>query len=1617
MMLMDGGQPRRGGPRLYQYLPAEGAVYAVPSIAPHPAHHLAPPLLPPKEKKKSLSDWLKFGKKSRSDDRQLRELVRSPPVSEYQEPTPATTSALGRSMRYAEAWLADQPRRPPSQFAAPVARPYGTVAARMPPRRPTARAAFDAPPPPGALVYPWETYAPAEYAVPVVATPVDEPPPLPPGVCNCKKSLMESVRGRKKTSCKRCGAEKLTVRQVKARSRAAASPSQYQDPYVAVRRSRLGASDGDLYERPRSQSHERPPAPSPGEYAIPRVDGRLRAGYTRAVDAGWPQPVGYAPGAVAYQASWAAPPMPPSESLDNNYLARESSAQTAQKRRALLQVPCPAPPPPPSKAQVPQTLTTFLPEPPRPKEKQKETKSKEKESESGGVSPDSGSSSLSEDEWSAEESTTPPKRETKQDGIQPLKPPRRKKAAAEEQTETEPNAGARDGGRQRSWRSSKERHSPIISMSDILQVKSILKKTPAADSSSGTSGTDTGSECGAVVPTLAQLKQQRQKRVHFRSHDSLSGDKKGSSGDKKASDKIEDPDDKQHDIVAAITDAYDRVNRTQHDADGEMTSSKEERTKDATASGPEGDVKMTSSGAGAGEVTVSGSTVAIEIGENGQWRTTNVSIATDTEETVLSPAGSPISNKALLFNDTMRLHMPVPRPSVQDVFSPPSSDGGARRSSIGKSNSFRTHLGRPREPPPPPPEKPSPPPAGEAAEPAPVPETSALASSPSAAPIREQPKMELRGTPSTETAQKASAPSSSSKAANSRTSTVPTAAKTKTTTTNRAASKIPTKSPSKSPLKSSSPYAAPVPVTPSRPLNAAPRARPASLSTFSPNAPLTVSGPITELDLGRRRSQAAARGRPSPPARAGLAVAIPQVPVSGSGDSSGGSSADSGRGDSRAGSRDSSTARVPPLHAPQPGTESDRVSVSSEGSDTPPPLPSSAPPPLPSSAPPPLLHTSTSLPSFHTSVSLPTLRGDSPPPLPSSSPPPLDDETSSPAPSPVSSSSSPSTPIVSAETRLQRVLDSIAAEARAVPRTPSEAAPPRSYCSVDAMIEWRTDEPEPDHIYEEIPERRQRPRLRALLQTVTGSPALPARRTSMFGGASRAEILSYLQTARERQLASEPETEYGWDWSGPTSSTSDTSEEGRPGSAKMGRSLSAEVERTDSGVGSETSKGTVQLGDHDCDDCLQPVPTQVSDSGELFDPSVCGKCEKKRQERKEILTEIVETELKYGRDLRVMLEEFYRPMLVAGLLTHEQLSQIFLNVEELLEVSRQLTARLKDALETALNVGDDDLLSVSIGDAFLDGLDNTLRAFETYCTKQGAASLLLASLEKERELLRVFLKVSQMENSLLRRMNLSSFLMVPIQRVTKYPLLLSRLRNVTPASHESSGPLAEAQERIELHLEHMNATAKESGGSRIWRRISMMGASTTPMKRSVSEQDITTLRLRKFGLEVLDWAAEDSTVALEGRLLYTLPAENNWTRRGRFSVRMTAVHALLVTRGGGGAADWTGHLAAGERTLFPRTGRLQQGALLLVKDRSASRMALVREPLFLDKCIVCTDPEVRECFEIHEHTTKESLIVKAEDGDRTDLWLRHLQYLAQRLGTWRKRRNGLANIMIGLSEM
>lgn len=350
---------------------------------------------------------------------------------------------------------------------------------------------------------------------------------------------------------------------------------------------------------------------------------------------------------------------------------------------------------------------------------------------------------------------------------------------------------------------------------------------------------------------------------------------------------------------------------------------------------------------------------------------------------------------------------------------------------------------------------------------------------------------------------------------------------------------------------------------------------------------------------------------------------------------------------------------------------------------------------------------------------------------------------------------------------------------------------------------------------------------------------------SIFEGASKYDILSYLVDAKERGLVKEEPFDYPLNCSNPiiieeesadtlsdlgklnklkridtissrSSIMSDSSDDNQSTMSSLSpptsnnfmllrnKQATSDIERNDSGVGSETSKSsrskflnpTNNLSSspspspsptsnfnptsssssssthqhssqprnsplHLCEDCDGPVETQIGENGHIFAPLVCRKCGKKRVERKEIITEVVETEEKYGRDLQIILEEFCHPMLVAGLLTQEQLSAIFLNTEELLENNQTLAERMRDALDIALEQGDDDLLTVNIGKIFLESTQ-MLHAFESYCVRQAGASLLLANLEKEKELLRIFLKVSQMENAVLRRMNLNSFLMVSI---------------------------------------------------------------------------------------------------------------------------------------------------------------------------------------------------------------------------------------------------------------
>ncbi|XP_069389024.1 uncharacterized protein arhgef49 [Paralichthys olivaceus] len=460
------------------------------------------------------------------------------------------------------------------------------------------------------------------------------------------------------------------------------------------------------------------------------------------------------------------------------------------------------------------------------------------------------------------------------------------------------------------------------------------------------------------------------------------------------------------------------------------------------------------------------------------------------------------------------------------------------------------------------------------------------------------------------------------------------------------------------------------------------------------------------------------------------------------------------------------------------------------------------------------------------------------------------------------------------------------------------------------------------------------------------------------------------------------------------------------------RTRGADVERVDSGIGPGLSRTWKRPSaslraweaQRPCPDCgLRDGASK--ERGERM----CERCSKLRTERKEAILEFLNTESSYGEDLRIIREEFYCPMQSAGLLTAEQLTVVFGNVQELIDVNDRFTEHLQDSIDQAFDQGDEDLLTVYIGEIFLEFV-NMLPAFQTYCLQQSTSVNMLNTLEKEKELLRIFLDVSQNDNTALRRMNLRSFLMAPLQRVTKYPLLLSRIIKVTPECHPDYARLREAKSRVESHLEHINMKTKQEGNGVTWSLRSFR-------RDSRKNREVINIEMREVSMKTVGWARENTRFVMEGPLQLSQPADGQWVRKGSKALKFQNVQSLLMVRTqrvGEAPGPGTDLGARGDQVEGGGES-IRDGVLVLIKDKSSGKFAVLREPIRLGNCVVSADPDSEDTFEVLD-IRRESFVFRASDKSRTQQWFHQIKRYTRDLGTWRKRRNALPNIMINTNQ-
>ncbi|KAG8833257.1 hypothetical protein FRC17_011032 [Serendipita sp. 399] len=184
------------------------------------------------------------------------------------------------------------------------------------------------------------------------------------------------------------------------------------------------------------------------------------------------------------------------------------------------------------------------------------------------------------------------------------------------------------------------------------------------------------------------------------------------------------------------------------------------------------------------------------------------------------------------------------------------------------------------------------------------------------------------------------------------------------------------------------------------------------------------------------------------------------------------------------------------------------------------------------------------------------------------------------------------------------------------------------------------------------------------------------------------------------------------------------------------------------------------------------------------------------RKRQEAIFELINTESAYVRDLQLIVEVFYASMLT--LLDEKAITVIFANIEDILLTNTaflsQLEERQKECRLYIDNVG--------------DLLDKHIGAMGVYMAN--AIKILQALRDSKPELATKLHQLRETDPTV-RGLDLSSYLLIPMQRITRYPLLIRQILQYTQHG-EDRVMIDRALLAAEAILETINESIRDQEG-------------------------------------------------------------------------------------------------------------------------------------------------------------------------------------------------------------
>ncbi|KAM8813062.1 intersectin-1 isoform 2-T2 [Rhynchonycteris naso] len=195
------------------------------------------------------------------------------------------------------------------------------------------------------------------------------------------------------------------------------------------------------------------------------------------------------------------------------------------------------------------------------------------------------------------------------------------------------------------------------------------------------------------------------------------------------------------------------------------------------------------------------------------------------------------------------------------------------------------------------------------------------------------------------------------------------------------------------------------------------------------------------------------------------------------------------------------------------------------------------------------------------------------------------------------------------------------------------------------------------------------------------------------------------------------------------------------------------------------------------------------------------------RKRQGYIHELIVTEENYVNDLQLVTEIFQKPLLESELLTEKEGAMIFVNWKELL----MCNIKLLKALRVRKKMSGEKMPVKMIGDILTAQLPH-MQPYIRFCSCQLNGAALIQQKTDEAPDFKDFVKRLAMDPRC-KGMPLSSFILKPMQRVTRYPLIIKNILENTPDNHPDHSHLKHALEKAEELCSQVNEGVREKENS------------------------------------------------------------------------------------------------------------------------------------------------------------------------------------------------------------